>query len=75
MILYRFSDAVNELSNRPGQQVHRSYWVSKSAIKAVNAKAKDFYLLLENGEKIPVSGPYQGHIREALRTAKLPLQN
>ena len=74
MVLYRFSDAVNELSNRPGQQVHRSYWVSKDAIKAVNAKAKDFYLLLENGEKIPVSGPYQGLIREAVRTDNLPLK-
>jgi len=75
MVLYRFSDAVNELSNRPGQQVHRSYWVNTGTIKTVHAKAKDFYLLLENGEKIPVSGPYQGFIREVARTEKIPLQN
>lgn len=74
MVLYRFSDAINELSSRPGQQVHRSYWTHTDAIKAVNAKAKDFYVLLENGEKIPVSGPYQGLIRELARTKKIPLQ-
>jgi len=75
MVLYRFSDAVNEISNQPGQQVHRSFWVGRDAIKTVHAKAKDFYLLLENGEKIPVSGPYQGLIRELVRMENIPLHH
>ncbi len=73
MVLYRFSDAINELPPEMGMQVHRSYWVNSAAIKAVHAKAKDFYLLLQNDQKVPVSGPYQGMIRELARNLELPL--
>jgi len=37
MVLYRFSDAINELSSDIGLQVHRSYWINASAIASVNA--------------------------------------
>ena len=75
MVLYRFSDAVNEINSQLGQQVHRSYWVNTGAIKAVNAKAKDFFVVMRNDEQVPVSGPYQGLVRELARTAELPLKN
>ena len=67
MVLYRFSDAVNELPPELGKQVHRSYWVKTDAIESVHARAKDFYLNMRTGEKIPVSGPYQGMVRELAR--------
>lgn len=74
MVLYRFSDAVNEIKPGLGQQVHRSYWVNTSAIKAVNAKSKDFFIVVSNDEQIPVSGPYQGLVKEFSRSAGIALK-
>jgi len=74
-VLYRFSDAINEISPQLGQRVHRSYWVNTNAITSVHAKAKDFFILMSNEEQIPVSGPYQGMIRELARTAGLSQTN
>ena len=74
MILYRFSDAVRELDESLGQQVHRSYWVNTSAIKSMHAKAKDFQVRISSGVDIPVSTPYQGMVRELARTARIPLR-
>lgn len=67
MVLYRFSDAIRELDPDMGVQVHRSYWVNVAAIKTVHAKAKDFFLRMSTGPDVPVSGPYQGMIRELAR--------
>lgn len=75
MVLYRFSDAVNELPPALGKQVHRSYWINTREIASVHARAKDFYLEMSNGEKVPVSGPYQGMVRELARSAGIELQN
>jgi hypothetical protein len=74
MILYRFSDAVRELDESLGQQVHRSYWVNTDAIESMQAKAKDFQIRISNGADIPVSTPYQGMIRELARSARIPLR-
>ncbi len=74
MVLYRFSDAINEIGQQLGQQVHRSYWVNTNAIASVNAKAKDFFLVMRNNEHVPVSGPYQGMVRELARSTGLPLK-
>lgn len=71
MVLYRFSDAIRELDESLGHQVHRSYWVNTGAIELVNAKAKDFHVRISTGAKIPVSTPYQGMMRELARTARL----
>ena len=75
MVVYRFSDAIRELDPELGLQVHRSYWVNTSAIASVHAKAKDFYLRMSNGDSVPVSGPYQGMMRELARSHPLKLQN
>jgi len=72
MILYRFSDAVRELDEILGQQVHRSYWVNIGAIESVHAKAKDFQVRISSGADIPVSTPYQGMVRELARSARIP---
>jgi DNA-binding LytR/AlgR family response regulator len=74
MILYRFSDAVRELDESLGQQVHRSYWVNTGAIESMHAKAKDFQIRMSNSTDIPVSTPYQGMIRELARSARIPLR-
>ena len=35
LILLRFADALNELGNVDGFQIHRSHWVARSAIKDI----------------------------------------
>jgi len=72
MVLYRFSDAIRELDETLGKQVHRSYWINTNAIESVHAKAKDFSLRISSGADIPVSTPYQGLIRELARTRRIP---
>jgi len=74
MVLYRFSDAVRALDESLGQQVHRSYWVNTEAIDTVCTRAKDFHIRLVTGAEIPVSTPYQGMIRELVRTTPLTVR-
>jgi len=72
MVLYRFSDAVREIDESLGMQVHRSYWVNTGAIKSIHARAKDFTLRIKSDTDIPVSTPYQGMVRELAKKARIP---
>lgn len=59
MALYRFGDAVRDLSRFAGMQVHRSHWVSDEAVRAVIGKRGAMKLELSTGETIPVSRRYE----------------
>ncbi len=72
MVLYRFSDAVRELEPALGVQVHRSYWVNRSAIERLRHSAKKLTVLLNSGMELPVSGPYQGLVRQMARESGIP---
>lgn len=74
MVLYRFRDALRELDESLGQQVHRSFWVNSGAIESVHAKAKDFTVRTRSGVDIPVSTPYQGMVRELARSNRLTVR-
>jgi hypothetical protein len=74
MVLYRFSDAVRELDPQLGLQVHRSYWISKSAIDTVRPSAKKFSLRLNTGATIPVSTPYHAIVKEFARANQIPIR-
>lgn len=55
LILMRISDAVKELAQADGLQVHRSWWVAKDGVEETkNAKGRRS-LVLKNGEIAPVS--------------------
>lgn len=71
MLLYRFSDAIRELGTDIGLQVHRSYWVNKTAIDCVKPRAKKFLIKLVTGTEIPVSTPYHAMVKELARTSRL----
>jgi hypothetical protein len=53
LILYRFSDAVEEMGEA-GLQVHRSWWISREAAIGGGRSPRP-YLLLSNGTQVPVS--------------------
>lgn len=66
VVLYRFSDAIAELSEVNGMQVHRSWWVRNGAIKSFKANNKRLELTLVSGLVLPVSRTYQLKVSEAL---------
>lgn len=65
LVLYRFRDALADLADWPGFRVHRSFWVSKSAVEKVDGRGRGYTLTLENELKVPVSQSYRGVIESA----------
>lgn len=55
LILHRLSDALDEVAGLDGLQVHRSYWVARAAVQAVERDGRRLALVLKNGLKVPVS--------------------
>jgi hypothetical protein len=65
LIRYRFSDALHEVRNVEGVQVHRSHWVALRAINRVRSEGKGYTLCLHNGSEVPVSRSNLGVLRVA----------
>ena len=53
--LYRFSDALREMEELSGLQVHRSFWVADDGVSAIKAGKRGMKIVLRNGEEVPVS--------------------
>lgn len=49
------SVAVDELGSANGQQVHRSFWVARSAIRSVKRHGNSYRLVMTDGKTIPLS--------------------
>lgn len=58
----RFADAVEEVSELDGVCIHRSHWVVLAEIVNVGTVNGRPYLLLSNGEEVPVSRKYQPNL-------------
>lgn len=56
LILYRLSDAIDEIPAAEGAQVHRSWWV---AARAVGTERHPDRLVLTNGLHVPVSRSFR----------------
>jgi hypothetical protein len=65
LLLYRLSDAINDLGIPDGIRVHRSFWVRKSAVSRVAPNGKGMLLTLSNGLEVPVSQAYKELARQA----------
>lgn len=55
LILMRLRDAIKELKDVDGLQVHRSWWVARSAVKKIVRDGRNIRLLLQNDIEVPVS--------------------
>lgn len=64
LILMRMADAVAELEDFAGLQVHRSWWVATSAIKSTSKAGRKHILHLNNGLQVPVSQPHLYKLKE-----------
>jgi DNA-binding LytR/AlgR family response regulator len=51
----RMRDAVAELDGVEGAQVHRSWWIARSAVARVEPHGRTLAIKLANGLKVPVS--------------------
>lgn len=68
----RFLDAVDELDGSLGLTVHRSHWVHRDAIEGWTTEAKKPYVLLKNGNEVPISKTNLSKVEQA-GLAKLEL--
>lgn len=59
LVHYRFRDAVQDLRGVDGLQVHRSYWVRRSAITRRSVKANNHMLQVGKDLSIPISRSFQ----------------
>jgi hypothetical protein len=66
LILGSLKDAIQQLPEQQGMQVHRSHWVSFVAIKKYNKEGRQGKLLLINGEEIPVSRSFNELVKQKL---------
>lgn len=65
LILMKLSDAISELSGIEGSQVHRSWWVAKSAIISVARGEGRAVFTLKGSLKAPVSRTFARALRES----------
>jgi hypothetical protein len=64
LILMRLADAVDELEGIEGAQVHRSWWVARTAIADARRGDGRATLTLKDGSEVPVSRTYARQLRE-----------
>jgi hypothetical protein len=65
LILMRLSDALAELGEQAGLQVHRSWWVAHGAVAALSRDGGRLSVMLTNGLEVPVSRTYAAAVRAA----------
>jgi len=65
LVLLRLSDAIREVGDTAGAQVHRSHWVAWDAITAARREGDRAILTLKTGTEIPVSRANLGKIKDA----------
>lgn len=59
LVLFRLADAIRDLAHLDGMQVHRSYWVRRSAIDRVEKSGRTYQLTLSNAQQVPVSRTFK----------------
>ncbi len=64
LVLIRLADAIDELSDYQGMQIHRSWWVSYAAIQTISKEKRRYFANLTNGLKAPISQTYVEKLRE-----------
>lgn len=62
-ILMRFRDALEELAELDGLQIHRSHWVARSAIAAMRRDGRRHVVVMCCGQELPVSRAYLPDLR------------
>ncbi len=70
LILMRFSDALHEVADLPGFQLHRSHWAATAHAAGVVRKGGKSKLQLSDGRELPISATYLENVQKSI-----PAQN
>ena len=65
LILMRMRDAVAELNGLDGAQVHRSWWVARSAVQRAERDGRNVRLVLDGGTQVPVARDAAAQLKTA----------
>lgn len=65
LVYYRFRDALQELESVPGLQIHRSAWVSRRHVTALDGRGRKLEVVLVTGDRLPVSLSNRGALLQA----------
>ena len=68
LILIRFSDALSELGDTVGTQIHRSHWVARAAFETLVTKDGKLLARLKDGTELPVSRSFAGEVKMKVAT-------
>ncbi|MBV1866331.1 MAG: LytTR family transcriptional regulator DNA-binding domain-containing protein [Marinosulfonomonas sp.] len=63
-LLLRFRDAIDELDDIPGLQVHRSHWVAEDAVSGLEREAGRLFVRLSDDSRVPVSRGYRAEVED-----------
>jgi hypothetical protein len=63
LVLHRFGDALKEVANLDGAQVHRGAWVSARDVAGAERDGRRWLLLMADGARIPVSARFTKIVR------------
>lgn len=64
LLLMRFRDALHEIEDLDGTQVHRSHWVARAALERIGRRNGRIVLHLVNGSVVPVSRTFTADLRD-----------
>lgn len=65
LVLMRLADAMRELAGAGGLQVHRSWWVSKAAVRDAVRQGGKLSLVLPGDKQVPVSRTFLADVKAA----------
>jgi DNA-binding LytR/AlgR family response regulator len=63
LVLIRLRDAITEMNDVDGEQVHRSWWVATSGIAQTELTGRNWTIELTNGMKVPVARDSASRLR------------
>ncbi|MGX0875844.1 hypothetical protein ACSSV4_000516 [Roseovarius sp. MBR-154] len=61
----RLGDAIDEMEPVKGICTHRSHWVAISAIEQIEREGARLFVVLRNGDRVPVSRKYRPRLEQA----------
>ena len=64
LVYGRLSDAIAQMPQSSGLQVHRSWWVADAGVVGSTRGARRYRLELSNGDVVPVSDRFLGQVRD-----------
>jgi LytTr DNA-binding domain-containing protein len=65
LVLHRMSDASRDLAAADGLQVHKSWWVARSAVQDIRKINRKRTILALDGTNIPIGRSFEPHLRAA----------